>query len=199
MKTQNERSVCADFGPLISAMIDGELVDDEHELLRGHLEACLSCRQQLDAFEHVNNTIRILPAIPSTIASADPIKLPWTAKTADLKSSSTVIWKSKRLIPVALAGSLLLMFAITFFNGTKPATADQITPEQIVKPMTELRLINLQLQQDQRLMLRTLGMDLRLLKFEIAQLEPGSAERELFTDRLEEMLQKVQQFETGTY
>jgi hypothetical protein len=91
---------------------------------------------------------------------------------------------------------LLAILSITIINGPTPAKADQVTPEQIVKPMKELHLINLQQQRDQDLMLRTLGMDLRSLKIEIAQLEPGSPERKLLTEQVEAMIEKVRLFES---
>ena len=105
-------------------------------------------------------------------------------------------WSWWRVIPLAVAASLLAILSITIINGPTPAKADQVTPEQIVKPMKELHLINLQQQRDQELMLRTLGMDLRSLKIEIAQLEPGSPERKLLTEQVEAMIEKVRLFES---
>ena len=78
------------------------------------------------------------------------------------------------------------------------ATAEQLTAEQFVKPMTDLNRINHQQQRDQDLMLRTLGMDLRSLKLELKQLENAAPEERLRLEKqIEKMLHRVEEFETN--
>ena len=79
-----------------------------------------------------------------------------------------------------------------------PVTAEQFSPEEVVRPIKELHLINLQQQRDQELLLRTLGMDLRSLRLEIAQLDSGSEERQNLENQINAMIEKVREFESQT-
>ncbi len=198
-----DASQCEIFEPLISAMLDGEMTQAEHDELISHLDECSNCRTQVRAFQCVDQAVTTMSAITST--SSERSQIPVINESANGQLSGNKPWVAMqsnwpwwRMIPLAVAASLLLILGITIINGPKPATADQVTPEQIVKPMKELHLINLRQQRDQELMLRTLGMDLRSLKFEIAQFEPGSDERKLLTKQVEAMIEKVRQFESDT-
>jgi negative regulator of sigma E activity len=195
-------SQCEIFEPLISAMLDGELTETEQNELLAHLDECSTCRAQVQAFQNVDQAVSSM----NSTAIAYEESLEKTKSTDRLSNGKLSVdrsivahpstWSWWRVIPLAVAASLLAILSITIINGPTPAKADQVTPEQIVKPMKELHLINLQQQRDQELMLRTLGMDLRSLKIEIAQLEPGSPERKLLTEQVEAMIEKVRLFES---
>ena len=101
-----------------------------------------------------------------------------------------------RLIPLGVAATLLVCFGIAAWPNPQPVNANQILPEQIAGPMFELETLNNQKQRDQDLMLRTLGMDLRAMKLEISQLEPGSEERERLETQIDLMIAKVRKFES---
>ncbi len=193
----HKQSTCEIFEPLISGMIDGELTRQEHEKLRGHLDACSQCAEQLKAFEMADRVIRVQPRVRSDLSAVSLSGLNSLAKSKSAKPATNqpTIWTPLRLIPLASAAVLLLALGIMVANDSKTATADQVTPAQIVEPMKDLFMINQQLHQDQQLMLRTLGMDLRLLKVEIGQLEPGSSERQRLSERLDAMVEKVRTFE----
>ena len=90
------------------------------------------------------------------------------------------------------------MFLVTTNQTAPVATAEQLTAEQFVKPMTDLNRINHQQKRDQDLMLRTLGMDLRSLKLELKQLENAAPEERLRLEKqIEKMLHRVEEFETN--
>jgi len=190
MNSDNQR--CAPFEPMVSAMIDNELSVEEQTLLLKHVDECDSCRQLMAEFESVNACVDSLAVAKDSaqtetfiITRQKPTLKPWIS-----------VW---RLVPLAAVATLMIGLFIVTTNQTAPkATAEQLTAEQFVKPMTDLNRINQQQQRDQALMLRTLGMDLRSLKLELMQLEnAGPEDRKRLEQQIEQMLQRVQQFEAN--
>ncbi len=47
---------CEDHAPLISGLIDGELVPDEEARIRAHLDSCAHCQQELGALTEQRET-----------------------------------------------------------------------------------------------------------------------------------------------
>lgn len=190
MNSDNQH--CAPFEPMVSAMIDNELSVEEQTLLLKHVDECDSCRQLMAEFESVNACVDSLAVAKDSaqtetfiITRQKPTLKPWIS-----------VW---RLVPLAAVATLMIGLFIVTTNQTAPkATAEQLTAEQFVKPMTDLNRINQQQQRDQALMLRTLGMDLRSLKLELMQLEnAGPEDRKRLEQQIEQMLQRVQQFEAN--
>ena len=187
---------CQIYEPLISVMLDDELTTLEQEQLQSHLDSCRSCRKKLAGFSRVNDAVSLLSRVPED---------QWKSVTPNgfenenfhiekpvKKRMAFSVW---RLIPLAVAATVLVCLAITMLPTPNPVTADQVTPEQIVRPIKELHMINLQQKRDQELMLRTLGMDLRSLRLEVAQIAPGSEEQQKLQIQINEMIEKVNQFE----
>ena len=198
----NQPLNCENYEPLISAMIDGELESSERNELKSHLQNCAMCKQRLIAFERVDAAVETLSqeSVATRPAEIDKLRLPSAVpfamhppKTAPRRSKSAMIW---RLIPLAAAATLLICLGIAAWPYPKPANAEQISTAQIVQPMKELYLLNVQQQREQNLMLRTLDMDLRSMKLEINSLEPGSAERINLAARIDTMLENVRMLET---
>lgn len=187
---------CDDFEPMVSAMIDGELSLDEQGLLSSHLDDCVACRRLLTDFEAVDIAVETL-APASSLATLEKRTETFvlTRQKPSLKSWLSV-W---RLVPLAAVAALMVGMFLVTTNQTAPvATAEQLTAEQFVKPMTDLNRINHQQQRDQDLMLRTLGMDLRSLKLELKQLENAAPEERLRLEKqIEKMLHRVEEFETN--
>ena len=187
---------CDDFEPMVSAMIDGELSRDEQGLLSSHLDDCVACRRLLTDFEAVDIAVETL-APASSLATLEKRTETFvlTRQKPSLKSWLSV-W---RLVPLAAVAALMVGMFLVTTNQTAPvATAEQLTAEQFVKPMTDLNRINHQQQRDQDLMLRTLGMDLRSLKLELKQLENAAPEERLrLEQQIEKMLHRVEEFETN--
>ncbi len=182
-----------EFEPMVSAMIDNELSLDEQTILDDHLAGCDSCHRLVRDFESVNISVDSLSfAHGFGHADTHTEKFVVTRQKQSL-SNWLSVW---RLVPLAGVASLLIGLLLVTAQPAPEATAEQLTPEQFVKPMTELNRINHQQQRDQELMLRTLGMDLRSLKLELKQLEDaGPEDRAQFEKQIEEMLERVQKFE----
>lgn len=184
---------CEQFEPLVSAMLDGELSPTELDQVNNHLAKCDSCRQLRNKFASVDKSVLRLgefdcPTDQGSITETFVI----TRQKPELKNWLSV-W---RLVPVAAVAALSIGMFLVISHPASKATADQLTPEQFVKPMTDLNRINQQQQRDQELMLRTLGMDLRSLKLELNQLEnAGSEDRVRLENQIEEILNRVEQFE----
>ena len=195
----NEKSSCTFFEPLVSAMLDNELELHEREQLELHLERCSHCKELLRAFGQVDSAVEI--PLSERLGSVSRISITPKPpiKTLPVKRQSGNRWPSVwKLISLAAAATLLVSLAITAIPGPRTATAEQISADQFVQPMKDLRRINLQRQQDQDLMLRTLGMDLRSLKIELNQLEPGSDERKNLAAQVDTMIEKVSRFEIAS-
>lgn len=193
---------CELFEPLISASLDGELNSSELETLNKHLLRCQCCRQMAEDFAQGDLAVELLGSenvsdLSTTFATSGShpetsVVIP-TLETSQSRNSWFSVW---RLIPVGVAATLLVCFGIAAWPNPQPVNANQILPEQIAGPMFELETLNNQKQQDQDLMLRTLGMDLRAMKLEISQLEPGSEERERLKTQIDLMIAKVRNFES---
>ena len=197
----NQPLNCENYEPLISAMIDGELETRERNELKSHLQNCAMCKQRVIAFERVDAAVETLSQEPVAARSVeiDKLRLPsavpfamYPPKTAPRRPRIALIW---RLIPLAAAATLLICLGIAAWPYPKPANAEQISTAQIVEPMTELYLLNVQQQREQNLMLRTLDMDLRSMKLEINSLDPGSSERINLAARIDTMLENVRMLE----
>ncbi|WP_075082227.1 zf-HC2 domain-containing protein [Mariniblastus fucicola] len=183
---------CEDFEPLVSAMIDGELSASELLLVNGHLEGCESCRRLRAEFVTLDASISL-----QTLAGEERENTLTETFVVTRQKQSIRNWMSVwRLIPLAGVAALMIGLFLVTTHSAPQATAEQLTPEQFVKPMTDLNRINHQQQRDQELMLRTLGMDLRSLKLELKQLEnTGPEDRTRFENQIEAMLKRVEQFE----
>jgi hypothetical protein len=189
----NEQN-CDQFEPMVSALIDNELSPDEHSILNDHLDQCDSCRQLMRDFESVNSSVDSLSFAPSVDRANSQLETFVVTRQKQSLNNWLSVW---RLVPLAGVASLLIGLLLVTAQPAPEATAEQLTLEQFVKPMTDLNRINHQQQRDQELMLRTLGMDLRSLKLELIQLEnAGPEDRTRFENQIEEMLSRVEQFET---
>ena len=193
----HSNSDCEIYEPLISAMIDGELSSNQQEELRGHVDECRNCRDQLRYFEQVNLGMERLcmPAHPAEDSSVPKSLNGVPSLSKPLVSRNRFrSWMSWRLVPIAVVASLLVCIGIVVIQDQKPAAADQVPAEQFVQPMKDFLMSNLQQKRDQELMLRTLSIDLRSLKLEINQLEPGSTERLVLEAQIDSMIEKVMDF-----
>ncbi|MFK7767442.1 MAG: zf-HC2 domain-containing protein [Mariniblastus sp.] len=205
----NLKPSCEEFEVLISAMIDGELLPTKLESLQAHLDICTNCREQATTFKTIDSLVAIgvesigmgsigmgSIGMQSPSDNETPTLANVKVTRPNLKVSARPNrWLSiRRLVPLAAAATLLICLAFTAIQNPKPVTAEQVSPEQFVQPVRDLHFINLQQQRDQELMLRTLKMDLRSLKLEINQLEPGSDERIKLVQQIDSMLEKVSLF-----
>lgn len=185
---------CELFEPMISASLDNELSSKELCQLNEHMANCDSCRSLAADFAAGNAAVELLGSAPLTSTELQPIRTPGPVASTNHSESS---WFSiRRVVPIGVAATLLICFGIAMWPNPKPVNANQISAEEIAKPIFELETLNSQKQQDQNLMLRTLGMDLRAMKLEISQLEPGSEERERLETQIDSMIEKVRKFET---
>ena len=186
---------CEQFEPLVSAMLDGELSGAELQSVNEHLAVCDSCRKLERDFGAVDDGVSLKLNRPADSQNGHTETFVVTRQKPSLKSWFSV-W---RLVPMATVAALMVGLFIVMTNQTAPdAAADQITPEEFVKPMAELNRINRQQQRDQEMMVRTLSMELRSLKLELKQLENAGAEdRARFENQIEDILRRVEKFEAS--
>jgi len=188
---------CEPFEPMVSAMIDGELSPEEQTLLDEHLGDCESCQQVVRDFHSINGAVDSLSSFPESSDFLQETAFTETFVVTHQKQSLENWISVWRLVPLAAVATLLIGLFLVTAQPPQKATAEQLSPEQFVKPLSDLNRINQQQHRDQELMLRTLGMDLRALKLELNQLEnAGPEDRTRFESQIEAMLQRVQQFES---
>ena len=182
---------CEPFELLISAMIDGELPADQRSELDAHLEQCESCVGLLDDFQNVDCVVESIGFEHNPNANITETFVV-TRQKPSMKNWLSV-W---RLVPLAGVAALMVGLFLVMTQPALKATAEQLTPEEFVRPLADLNRINIQQQRDQELMLRTLGMDLRALKLELNQLENAGPEDRLRLEKqIETMLDRVSSFE----
>jgi predicted anti-sigma-YlaC factor YlaD len=85
---------------LISRYIDGELSGEEQEVLKGHLEGCPGCREELQALEEV---VAIFSGIP--LLSPRPGFTERVMARLAQREASRRVWKA---MPALMGASLLL-------------------------------------------------------------------------------------------
>lgn len=195
----SQNSECQIYQPLVSVMLDGELTEAEQERLQEHLDSCASCRRLLVRFPQVDMAVGLLSGRNNEgVATNDLNGIDGSVSKFERPVKKRLTFSAWRLIPLAVAATVLVCLGMAMLPTPNPVTAEQVSPEEVVRPIKELHLINLQQQRDQELMLRTLGMDLRSLRLEIAQLDSGSEERQNLENQINEMIEKVRHFESQT-
>ena len=188
---------CDTFEPLVSAMIDNELLPNERVELNLHLNQCESCESLVREFQQIDEAVGALGLGPEGNDVENRMSEFSETFVVTRQKQSVKNWFSPwRLVPLAGVAALVVGLFMVVSQPAPEATADQISAEEFVKPLTDLNLINLQQQRDQDLMLRTLGMDLRALKLELKQLESAVPEdRQRLEQQIETMLERVGSFE----
>jgi anti-sigma factor RsiW len=108
------------LGELLSAYLDGELLDHERGTVAGHLQACGRCRDELNDLAAARAAVRSLPLLELPVALAgrvglapDPIPL----------RHRPLVWASAAAAAVA-AGFI----GVATFNSPAPR---QISPPEI--------------------------------------------------------------------
>jgi hypothetical protein len=177
---------CASLEPLISAMIDNELSEQETSQLAVHLESCRRCQQTRRDFECINDSLVYE-------SDADFLR-PSKSMTVEKESSTTKSWTLTRWL--AIATSLLIVAAVAWSAGSSGSS--EVTVENIVQPLTDFHLLKQQEQRDQRLMLKTMALKLRSLKLELGQIDPDLATRESLDKKIDDMMHRVSHFESAS-
>lgn len=195
MSLSEHKNPCEDFEPLVSAMADGELGEEELRSVQLHLAKCSACKSLSEDFVGINGVVTSFSDRPQ-----EPNNDVRETFVVVRRKNSIRNWFSVwRLAPLAGVAALLITLLVITVQPPPSATADQLSADQFVRPLSDLNRINHQQQRDQELMLRTLGLDLRSLKLELGQLENASSEeREAMEQQIEKMLQRVQEFSTET-
>jgi hypothetical protein len=188
---------CEKFEPLVSAMIDDELLPGERIELDAHLEHCKSCGNLVLEFQQIDSAVGAMGLGPLASEGNDIEQRVTETIVLTRQKQSVKNWLSPwRLVPLAGVAALLVGLFLVMAQPAPEATAEQFSAEEFVEPLADLNRINLQQQRDQDLMLRTLGMDLRALKLELKQLESADPEdRQRIEKQIEMMLERVGSFE----
>ena len=195
---------CEYFEILISAMTDGELDIQETAELNQHLENCSGCRQLSQQFANVDELLAehsLMEHRGYHVESSLEYRTEMLDSNGSLPKYSPAPTKlphrtrqSRKWItylPLAVAATLLGCLILIAWPNPQPAAAGQLSPEEVIQPMQELKRINQQKQRDQEMMLHAFSLELRVLKLELNQLEPDSPERIAMSQRIDAMLERL--------
>lgn len=177
---------CEQIEMLISADLDGELNFDESTRIKTHLSGCKSCAQVRANYLQINRSIDDLGA---TDAGRHLLDQP---SVNELTSSTNWVW---RLVPFGLAASLVIAFGFMLV----PSQPTPVNAQEIVRPFADVVEINQQAERDQQIMLKTLELELRSLRLELAQITQQDDRGAKLDARLMELINKVNQFEYSNH
>ncbi len=197
----NTVDTCEQFQSLISAELDGELDVREQAELQGHLAECAVClcwqvtanrlAEQL-AFEVDVDGERSLP-IRVNGHDRQLVDLAPKESVANFDDRPTV----RRSATWFWAAAALLFISVGISFGVR-ARRESPIPTVSVEPLVAMHSINVQTEHDQQAVLRTVEMDLRMMKLEMRGMELDAAARQQLGDRIESLLAKTRQLDTST-
>lgn len=175
MKNQHKSPSCQDVEPLLSALLDDELSEEEAARVDDHLSECVACRQQLEWFSAVDG---------------------WTRTEADLRDCEIAeadgkvrrTWARPML---ALAAAITLVIALPIFRT--PAT---IKADDVIEPLVTLEVIQQQQGLTRQSMFQTMELDLRALTLELQGADIDVETRRMLMERIESLGDKLEQFES---
>ena len=122
---------CETIQEQLSAYFDGELSDDNSEVVRAHIECCERCRAELCSFEQIrsqawsiNQTNLKAPPWPELAARLDDAqRLVSPAKIASSRSRRAVRFRDIIVAAVSLAATILIVFWVQQPSGQLPQVA----------------------------------------------------------------------------
>lgn len=120
---------CNEFRELFSLWLDGEISGDESSILEGHLLICESCRQELELWKSISQTLRedMFSGEPSTDFCAGVMNRLRKEAGDEIKQKSRPGIFHKLRSPAAAAAAAVMLFASSWgvnvaLNTEKPKT-----------------------------------------------------------------------------
>ena len=188
-------SACEEYGPLISAMIDGELSAEKRLGLDQHLQLCTACRQRAQTFEELNR----LAATEMPTVSADWPQQVIGRLEADRRH------RRRKLVGYATAAAILLsLLALPLFRSSRVARNTPAPVEQnlattgaadgdLIGTLETLQVVSRQEKRTQETMRRLMSWDLRALKLELKQLNLAPEKLQQLERRIDVLMNRVEQ------
>ncbi|MCL5075545.1 MAG: zf-HC2 domain-containing protein [Chloroflexi bacterium] len=126
---QDRQKECPKVRMLLSAYLDGELEQDESDLVQAHLVVCSACAEELRTLQETVHLLHKLPklTVPRSFAITAPP--PRTARLLLLQRATATV--AALLLILAMAGLLLGQVAIPSLS--KPAATPEVVGEARVK------------------------------------------------------------------
>lgn len=107
-------SSCRAIDPLVTPYIDGQLATGDRLTLENHLRACPPCRVRVDCERMARELVAARKTTLTSEAAPAALRARCAAaRAASGSSTETVTWRA-RLMPYALAASLVLIVAAAF-------------------------------------------------------------------------------------
>lgn len=180
---------CEQFGELLSALHDGELSLSESQSVLSHLSDCQHCQETQREFALVDEIL----ASPMTPASAPSIATPsktlGSAKLTNSRSSSGSkrIWAS-----IGVSTAALMMVGLSIFtpDGTLPTNTPEVSIPTI--ELEKMRALNVETQETNDDMLKTLELQIRMMRVDAKGLDPSDPEQAKLKSEIESLLVAVQ-------
>ena len=175
MKDQHTNDSCQDVEPLLSALLDDELSEEEAARVDDHLSKCVACRQQLEWFSAVDGWTRAetAPRSSEVAGAAGKVRRTWARPI------------------LAVAAGITLVIALPIIRA--PAT---IKADDVIEPLVTLEVIQQQQGLTRQSMFQTMELDLRALTLELQGADIDVETRRMLMARIESLGNKLEQFES---
>lgn len=200
---------CEEFELLVSADLDGELDCEEQRVLQRHLADCPACRDWRDVCRRLAGDLMAVatPAYnapdenpvarlaPNGHRSGNPTAgVPEIAPKGAVSSRRMRLGLGERWF-LAVAALLLVAIGVSF--GVFARRSRETTSFN-VEPLVAMHAINVQTEQDQLATLRTVEMELRMMRLEMKQIQLAPGDREQMEKRIESLLSKTRHMDAST-
>ena len=202
-----EHLSCERFGPLISAYVDDELKADEMSKLAVHLEQCADCRERMQVFSDITDSIFDLADIPASVAKPKEVSARNDVerrKNSERNKSGWLVSGGSsllRLIPMATAATVVVGLIVASLPSGDTLNAEEVDPEKIAIPLAELELLHQEQRHSQEQMLQMFSLELRSLRLQLQVLgedsdsnEEREAARIEAQQKIDSLIEKVEQF-----
>lgn len=197
MSHRADPETCELLGSLLSAQRDGELDPAEMETVNRYLETSPSCRQTLAAFAQIDELVFAVSSPREPACEPANECGPGGPYRVDQSRASQLRTKFFTR-GGSLAAAALVLIALTL---TAIPPDSSVTGDQIALPLTELEWISDEQEASQARLLKTMELELRALKLQLANLDVPTdpdadfaEENQRIRAKLNALIDKVHQF-----
>jgi hypothetical protein len=191
-------TACEDYGPLISAMIDGELPPDESAALEEHLLSCCECNRRSKVFREFGRLASNASPIPSS-DWRESIQHRVRVHRRRQRVSWTTTYVAAAAVLVAMVG------AVIHFGGADSAPATGIAgtgtadshvatssnERDMTGPLETLQIVSRQEKRTHDSMRKLMEWDLRALKIEVKQMNLSPDQVERLNHRIDALIRRI--------
>ena len=173
---------CPDYGPLISASLDGELDHAERKQLDAHLAECEACRQLGARFARTDGLVAV-PANVSPVDLCENVQRRVRRQRRRRQLSAIVTYATAACILLGFAGSVLYL---------QKSDNHGVEVVDILEPLTTLQVVSRQEDRTYQSLRESLQWELRALRLEVRQLRLAPDQAAKLIQRIEILMRRIE-------